>query len=137
MTEKPPARVPCNGCTACCKGEAIILHPECGDDESLYQTKPVQHPLTGKMALMLEQKSNGDCAYLGTNGCTIWGHRPTICRTFDCRMMFLKFPPALRKQMLRAGMLDRDVIRAGRKRQNTLTDEQRKSALVSQVERRR
>ena len=32
--------VPCDDCTLCCRGDAISIHPELGDDASQYQTVP-------------------------------------------------------------------------------------------------
>lgn len=79
---RPTRDVPCGDCHDCCRGDAIYLHPECGDDATQYQT---EH--TGKR-LMLAHKSNGDCIYLDdTKGCTIHNRRPTICREFDCRAL--------------------------------------------------
>jgi Fe-S-cluster containining protein len=74
-----PARIlPCNGCTECCKREALFLYPEHGDDVSQYKTRVIW----GRRAL--RAKANGDCIYLGPKGCTIWRQRPIICREFDC-----------------------------------------------------
>ena len=109
------ASVPCNGCTLCCRGDAIILHPECGDDVSLYETETISHPFTGKPVLMLTKKSNGDCTYLGATGCTIHDHAPTICREFDCGRMYERFTRAERRRMVASGLFDREVFEAGRR----------------------
>lgn len=78
--QKPPAvDVPCNGCTLCCNGEAIILNPEQGDRISAYHVQR-WHGLW-----RLQLRPNGDCVYLGPSGCTIWKRRPAMCRVFDCR----------------------------------------------------
>lgn len=72
--------VPCDGCTRCCHGDAIRLLP--GDDTSQYQIEP--HPYyPGE--LMLAHRPNGDCVYLGDDGCTIHSTKPKMCREMDCR----------------------------------------------------
>ena len=76
---QPTRLVPCNGCTTCCQGDAVYLHPECGDDPSQYRTERAD----GR--IMLAHKNNGDCTYLERGkGCSIWKVRPTVCREFDC-----------------------------------------------------
>lgn len=79
--KKPPQSVPCNGCTLCCKCDALRLLP--GDDPKQYETEP--HP-TQPGALMLAHKENGDCFYLTDTGCGIHARRPRMCRTMDCRL---------------------------------------------------
>ena len=74
--------VPCNGCTRCCKGDALRLLPE--DDLSQYQTVPHWLNPTERM---LDHKANGDCFYLGDTGCTIHESRPKMCREMDCRVL--------------------------------------------------
>lgn len=78
----PIRAVPCNGCTLCCRGDAIRLLP--GDDVNAYRTEPHSH-YPG--ALMLAHKANGDCIYLGATGCTIQEDKPTMCREMDCRVV--------------------------------------------------
>lgn len=74
--------VPCNGCTVCCKGDAIRLLPQ--DDLTQYQTVP--HDLfIGQR--MLAHKDNGDCVYLATHGCSIHHSKPTMCKEMDCRRL--------------------------------------------------
>lgn len=111
MIEFRPTRiVPCGRCTACCRGDAIYLHPECGDDESQYRTEPV-----GDGRSMLAHKRNRDCFYLDRrNGCMIWERRPTICRELDCRMLLgLGLP---RRELIRRGMMTAKMYRAAKRR---------------------
>ena len=72
--------VPCDGCTRCCKNDVIRLLS--GDDPTLYKTVP--HPYLSE-ALMLDHAENGDCVYLGDQGCTIHDTKPQLCREMDCR----------------------------------------------------
>lgn len=114
--------VPCNGCIACCKHDLIVIHPEEGDDASTYETMQVINPITGAPALALKRQANGWCIYLTEGGCSIHGRAPAICREFDCRLAFLKLGGRTqRRQLLKAGMISKDVLDAGRKRMDTLT----------------
>lgn len=100
------SNVPCGSCYVCCQWDAIILHPECGDDESGYHT--VEYMGKRKLA----SKENGDCIYLDRKiGCTIHGHAPVICREFDCRMIAKK---AKKDPQLRM-YVGKDIIKAAKR----------------------
>ncbi|HEY6906570.1 MAG TPA: YkgJ family cysteine cluster protein [Ignavibacteriaceae bacterium] len=79
-------KVPCNGCTLCCQGDAIRLLEE--DDPAEYITEPHAY-IPG--ALMLAHKSNGDCIYLDGKGCSIHHRAPSLCRAADCRSLAFKY----------------------------------------------
>jgi hypothetical protein len=82
----PMHTVPCRGCRLCCQGDAVRL-----EDEDLgrgYETEP--HPYIPG-ALMLAHRPNGDCVYLGVDGCTIHGRAPALCRAADCRSIALRY----------------------------------------------
>lgn len=82
MDGRPARIVPCDGCTVCCQGDAVLLHPECGDVANQYRTEQC-----GDGRLMLAHQGNGDCIYLDRQqGCAIWAKRPTVCRELDCRI---------------------------------------------------
>ena len=70
------AKIDCGDCHACCKGQVIGLFP--GDD-----TTRGDWEFSGP-AMVLKQKTNGDCIHLGAGGCAIYATRPVICRAFDC-----------------------------------------------------
>lgn len=112
--------VPCNGCTACCRNDLLILHPEMGDDPSTYETMQVTNPLTGSPSFALKHKPEGGCFYLGPDGCTIHDRAPAICREFDCRKLFQRFTRAERRRAVRSGWADKSVFDAGRKRLTSL-----------------
>lgn len=84
--------VPCNGCTLCCKGDAVRLLPL--DDAAQYRT--VRHDSI-RGALMLDHKPNGDCFYLEATGCSIHETKPFMCKEMDCRLLSQKIT---RKQAL-------------------------------------
>jgi len=101
--------LPCNGCVACCQGDAIYMHPEDGDDESLYQTEKYNN------RVILAHKKNRDCIYLNRQtGCTIYETRPSVCRGLDCRVL-LKLPKDQKhlagKAMLRAAKRMKEKMR--------------------------
>jgi Fe-S-cluster containining protein len=103
----------------CCKGDAIILHPELGDDPRQYQTVAVPHPFTGKPVLMLEHAESGDCLYLvtenGVGRCGIYDRRPVICRKFDCARSYASMSRPERRRMVRSGMVAPEVLEQGRR----------------------
>lgn len=86
------AAVPCRSirCTACCRGDLIFILPDQGDRASDYQTATIADhypdaPPELAAAVVLAQRENGECVYLGDDGCTIHDRAPAICRVFDCR----------------------------------------------------
>lgn len=113
------ARVECGTCTACCRWEAIQLRPEHGDDPARYAPNVVERG--GKLWLTI--KPNGECVYLGPDGCTIWGDHPAVCRVFDCALDFLMRTRTARRDMIRKGVASRAVFAAGRVRAHGLDRE--------------
>lgn len=108
VTDLRPTRVvPCGTCTECCRGDAIFLHPECGDDPSTYETEEYE----GR--LILKHKPNRDCIYLD-GGCTIHERRPVICREMDCRSLV----DVIGEKKLNAMGMNRIVHAARRLRKN-------------------
>lgn len=87
LNKKGIISVPCDGCTLCCKNDAVRIYP----DEDATKWKTELHPLIPK-ALMLAHKENRDCYYLGENGCTIQDDKPYMCRTGDCRIVAVRIP---------------------------------------------
>lgn len=83
-----PADVPCDGCTARCRG-AVPVRPEWGDRPTVYETISGTDPHTGRLVLLLKRDGDGGCLYLGASGCSIYGRRTAICRSFDCRAFYL------------------------------------------------
>jgi uncharacterized protein len=121
MMTAPTGTVPCNGCTACCRAELIILHPEDGDRPEDYDCTEIKHPFTGQPAFALNRKPGvAECIYLGPDGCTIHDRAPVLCRKFDCRGFFLKFSRAERRQMMKQDPSVGEMFNAGRERLHTL-----------------
>lgn len=73
--------VPCGACSACCYYEGIPVDKK-RDRQRLPHLRTEQNA-AGE--LVLRQRADGACVHLGERGCTVYEHRPTICRSFDCR----------------------------------------------------
>lgn len=108
----PRATVPCGSCRACCN-ELIILHPEDGDDPSAYLTRTVKHPLTGQPVPALLHKPDGNCFYLGKEGCTIHERAPILCREFDCRRAVLNLKRKLGSKNFKALLARSPTLQRG------------------------
>lgn len=102
--------VPCGGCTLCCRGDAVRIHEELGDNPHLYQTETI-----GGHAC-LAHKPNGDCVYLDrARRCIIHSVHPAVCRELDCRVFLIRFTRKELDRMVRRGLLSDGVIRAARR----------------------
>lgn len=110
MTDR--VSVPCGSCRLCCR-MMTPLHPEHGDDIGSYQTalwvKAGQEPM-----IILDRLPNGDCVYLGENGCTIHERAPRACRMFDCREMFKNSDRLGRRLAVKRGEVAPEIFRRGR-----------------------
>ena len=68
--------VPCGACTACCYYAGIVV-------DERRDRKRLAHLLTERSPdgeLVLQRR------HLGERGCTVYEQRPSVCRTFDCRV---------------------------------------------------
>lgn len=118
---KDSTDVPCGTCRLCCRGDVIMLIPEEGDDVSSYEHDIVTLPGVGTGAI-LKKNAEGNCVYLGPQGCTIHDRAPKICRVFDCRRWFLSKTGGERRRLVASGMADADIFKAGQRRAHTLPD---------------
>jgi uncharacterized protein len=112
--------VPCGTCTLCCKYEAIILHPEDGDDFTQYETTIGTNPFSGQPVHMLKQRKDGTCTYLGPFGCSIYNRRPAICRSFDCRVLVKRIDETRARALIANGQMTQEVYDRGRALVHTL-----------------
>ncbi|MSO64878.1 MAG: YkgJ family cysteine cluster protein [Alphaproteobacteria bacterium] len=104
--------VACNGCVACCRRENILVSASFGDDPHQYEIEREVRP--GVFAIAAH--ANSDCHYLDAKtGCTIYDRRPAMCRSFDCRIEAAR-PGGERRDLVRRGVVDSAVMRAGRER---------------------
>src|SRR5216117_1761824 len=77
--DSPVAKVPCDGCTVCCRhSPSLPLIPGL-DNVSSYDTVMVDGMPE------FRRQEDGSCIYLINNRCSIYNRRPWICRSFDCR----------------------------------------------------
>lgn len=104
--------VDCHGCQACCKKQLVTLEPP-EDDPAAFDCDVIEGP-AGTL-YSLKHKANGDCIYLGPDGCTIHGRQPVICRTFDCVAFAAQWPRARRRKEKTVPGWD-EVLKAGQHR---------------------
>ena len=98
--------VPCNGCTACCRKDAVPLDP---GEELRYRSE-----LAGPRWI-LAHKPNGDCVYLGDGGCTIHETKPNACRWYDCRKVVATYgTDAMQRQAVANGALKVAIYEAAK-----------------------
>lgn len=108
--------VACGTCRACCRNNLILLLPEDGDDLDLF-TEKVGHTLPdGSTAWVLKHKPNGDCAYLGPDGCLVHGHHPAVCRAFDCIGFYRSRTRRQRRADASGSPTTKAILRAARER---------------------
>lgn len=124
--------VPCNGCRVCCQRELVVLFPEKGDDPA--RLEHVALPSLFGPILVLKQKDNGDCVYLGADGCTIHDRAPAVCRAFDCRAYFLSMNRHERRLHEKRSAHKVAVFHAGRQRLDTLNEHERRAATAMRDE---
>lgn len=81
------------------------------EDPAAYDTEAITTP--AGITYVLRHQENGDCIYLGPDGCTIHGHHPAICRTFDCAAFARLWP---RRRRRASGMPMTDILAEGLRR---------------------
>ena len=82
------SEVPCDGCTACCRGSQFIhIEP---DELATLARVPValRVPAPGLAAghVVMGYDEHGACPMLVDDRCSIYDDRPRACRTYDCRV---------------------------------------------------
>lgn len=105
----------CNGCTACCKRDKIILGAE--DDREFFRHH--KEWSNGQAYDVLDRKPNGDCVYLEADGCGIHGSAPGICQRMDCRELYLQTNPERIEQRVRQNKQMIHIYLAGAERAHT------------------
>ncbi len=80
--------VPCDGCTACCTSSQFVhIEPDEIDTLSHIPAEllfPAPRRPRGHMLLGYDER--GHCPMLIEDQCSIYEHRPSTCRTYDCRV---------------------------------------------------
>ncbi len=84
--------VPCGSCTACCTASQFIhIGPEETDTLAHIPAELLfPAPRMARGHVLMGYDELGRCPMLVGNTCSIYDHRPTTCRTYDCRV----FPAA-------------------------------------------
>ena len=72
--------VPCAGCSACCYYAGVPVDKK--RDRSRLPRLLTERNHEGELVL---RRSDGAGAHLGKRGCMVYEHRPSACRSFDCR----------------------------------------------------
>ena len=110
--EERRADVPCGKCTLCCR---TLIVPLAEEEYERYDWAWVTRADNGeRLGRALRRNPNGDCVYLGADGCTIHGKAPHVCQRFDCRELFLKSDRAGRRQAIKSGKLPKSLFDKGR-----------------------
>lgn len=92
LAGEQPSDVPCGTCTGCCRSSQFIhIGPE--EVETLARIPqdllfPAPRMPAGNV--LLGYNKQGHCPMLVDDQCSIYEHRPSTCRTYDCRV----FPAA-------------------------------------------
>jgi len=84
--------VPCNGCTACCRGtddwEWYLLFDDLDEVTRAFANglAPVfRVPPFEREGRWEMPRGDNRCLYLGESGCEAYDVRPRMCKEFDCR----------------------------------------------------
>ena len=81
------ARVPCDGCTACCTSSQFV-HIGLDEVETLaHIPEELLAPAPRRPdQVVLGYDERGHCPMLDDGRCSIYEHRPRTCRAYDCRV---------------------------------------------------
>jgi len=77
---------------------------------------------------MIAHLPNGDCVYLGDNGCTIHGRAPALCRAADCRSVALRYNLQAAQALHMMGRLNFDVWDKGNQLVAAMEEEMRQGS---------
>ena len=110
-TVAAPVDVPCGKCRLCCK---TLIVPLAQEEYDQYDWAWITTRDGNRLGRALRRKPNGDCVYLGEEGCTIHGRAPHVCRRFDCRELFKKSDRAGRRQAIGSGKIPKALFDKGR-----------------------
>lgn len=89
LREEQASDVPCDGCTACCTSSQFV---HIGPDEAdtlahIPSALLFPAPRMTKGHVVLGYDERGHCPMLVDGACSIYEHRPSTCRTYDCRVL--------------------------------------------------
>lgn len=89
IREDADSDVPCDGCTACCRSSQFIHIAPTETDALANIPRELLFPAPGRPAghVLMGYDDQGACPMLVGDACSIYRHRPTTCRTYDCRVL--------------------------------------------------
>jgi hypothetical protein len=89
IREDADSDVPCDGCTACCRSLQFIHIAPTETDALANIPRELLFPAPGRPAghVLMGYDDQGACPMLVDDACSIYRHRPTTCRTYDCRVL--------------------------------------------------
>ena len=82
------AEVPCGECNACCRS-SYFIHIDPDETETLARIpSELLFPAPGQPdgRLVMGHDEQGHCPMLVNDVCSIYAHRPLVCRSYDCRV---------------------------------------------------
>ncbi len=88
--------VDCRGCNACCSS-SLFIHVRPEETQTLDRIDRrllVPAPDMPRGHVLLGYDKDGRCPMLAREGCSIYEHRPSTCRSFDCRIFGAAGVPA-------------------------------------------
>jgi uncharacterized protein len=88
LAEEPPAEVPCDECSACCR-TAHFIHVRSEEKRARARIPRgllVPAPGLPPGNFVLGYNESGRCPMLVDERCSIYEDRPIACRTYDCRI---------------------------------------------------
>lgn len=74
---------------------------------------PMTYPVTGEPTERLPLAKNGDCGFLILGVCSIYKHRPEMCRVFDSRRYVKMFTRNVRRRLVKSGTVSRALVERG------------------------
>lgn len=80
--------VPCGSCTACCEASQFVHVRPDETDTLAHIPAELLFPAPGLPSghLLMGYDEQGRCPMLVDGRCSIYAHRPSTCRTYDCRV---------------------------------------------------
>lgn len=101
----------CGTCSLCCHGK-VFLFP---DENATHLDVITDTRIDGKRLRRLITKADGECGHLEAGRCSVYEHRPRICRSFDCRDHYhLPAAERRRREAILVSPRDRQIIARGR-----------------------
>ena len=88
LKNKAETDVPCGQCTACCTSSYFIHIKPTETDTLSHIPAELLFPAPGMAEgnVLMGYDEKGHCPMLQNGACSIYEHRPSTCRSYDCRI---------------------------------------------------